>query len=624
MATHTHRASLAHAAKGFKEIYGLWISATVDPLNLEMEMIRRGGSFRNTVSKKIAGMGLAYHFKEAIKLIWPYIKFHKWLDMIIDNYVTHRTIVIIGPASSGKTLGAALCVLLDYYCYPSSTTVIICSTTKERLEDRIWGELKKLHRDACERYSWLPGNLIEGRMRLVTDHRSMAKEGRDFRNGIVGVPCKRGGEYTGLGDFVGLKNKRVRLLGDELSLLPRVWVDSISNLDKNADFKALGLGNAKDTTDALGVLAEPATRLGGWEAGLDQVPVSKTWEIRRPNGICIQLVGSESPNLDGKLGIPLITQEAIDRDVAFYGKDSLWFTMMCQGMMPRGQGSRRVLTRQQCMKMGAMQEPQWLNSQRTKIAFLDAAYRGVGGDRCVFGTLEFGFEANVEVDPGTAFVTSMINHSAPTVNKRHILAITLTTVVPIKDGPGIIPEDQIVAFCQKHCEDNAIPPENFFYDSGMRTSLVQAFGRIWTPRVNSIDCGGKPTDRRVSGDIDMACSAYYSKRITEIWYSVALTVQCGQFRGLTEDVMMEFCSREYGIVGANKIEVEPKEKMKEKTGRSPDLADAVAIGVEGARTRGFVIKSNRPSKLVKSDDRWKKELKERAQKLREGRTLRAA
>lgn len=624
MATHHQKPQFAVPVKGFKEVYGLWVSSTVVPLNLEMEMIRRGGSFKNKVTHKICGLGLAYHFKEAIKLIWPYIKFHKWLDMIIDNYVTHRTIVIIGPASSGKTLGAALCVLLDYYCYPSSTTVIICSTTKERLEDRIWGEIKKLHRDACDRWSWLPGNLIEGRMRLVTDHRRMAKEGRDFRNGIVGVPCKKGGEYTGLGDFVGLKNKRVRLLGDELSLLPRVWVDSISNLDKNLDFKAVGLGNAKDTTDALGVLAEPSTRLGGWEAGLDQVPVSKTWEIRRPNGICIQLVGSESPNLDGKLGIPLITQEAIDRDVAFYGKDSLWFTMMCQGMMPRGQGSRRVLTRQQCTKMGALNEPRWLDNQRTKIAFLDAAYRGVGGDRCVFGTLEFGYEADVAVDPGTVIVTSMINQSSPTLLKRHILAITLTTVVPIKDGPGIIPEDQIVAYCQKHCEDNGIPPENFFYDSGMRTSLVQAFGRIWTPRVNSIDCGGKPTDRRVSADIDLACSAYYSKRITEIWYSVALTVQNGQFRGLTEDVMMEFCSREYGIVGANKIEVETKEKMKEKTGRSPDLADAVAIGVEGARTRGFVIKSNRPAKQAKIDDSWKRELKERAQKLRDGRTLRAA
>jgi hypothetical protein len=32
--------------------------------------------------------------------------------------------------------------------------------------------------------------------------------------------------------------------------------------------------------------------------------------------------------------------------------------------------------------------------------------------------------------------------------------------------------------------------------------------------------------------------------------------------------------------------------MKEKTGKSPDLFDALAIGVEGARQRGFLIDNN--------------------------------
>lgn len=605
--------------KGYVDRYGIIVSQNVDPLHLEMEVIRLGGRFIDKKTGKVCGMGLAYHYKEAIKLIWPFIKFHSWLHLIIDNYVTHRTEVIIGPASSGKTLGAALCVLLDYYCFPRCTTVIICSTTKERLEDRIWGELKKLHREAVDHYSWLPGNLIEGRLRLVTDDRSKASEGRDFRNGIIGVPCKKGGDYIGLADFVGIKNKRVRLLGDELSLLPRVWVDSISNLDKNPDFKAIGLGNCKDTTDALGVLAEPATHLGGWEAGLDQVPKTKTWQIRRPNGICIQLVGSDSPNLDGKLGIPLITQEAIDRDIAFYGKDSLWYSMMCQGMMPRGQGSRRVLTRQLCTKNGAMNEPIWLNSNRTRIGFLDAAYRGVGGDRCIFGELQFGQEASQNMADNV--VHALISQTPESPNHKWLLALIDTQVVPLKPGDMATPEDQIVEYVQKQCEARGIPPENFFFDSGMRTSLVTAFGRIWSPRVNSIDCGGKPTGRRVSGDIDVACSDYYSKRITEIWWSVRLCVEGYQFRGLTEEVMNEFCAREYGMVGANKIEVEPKAKMKEKTGRSPDLADAVAIGVEGAIQKGFVIRSGRPKKLAKSDNRWKQELIERAQKLRKSHSL---
>ena len=78
----------------------------------------------------------------------------------------------------------------------------------------------------------------------------------------------------------------VTAIGDELSLLEPVFVDTISNLDKNPDFKCFGLGNPKDTTDALGRLAEPLD--GGWESGIDQTPVTKTWKIKRPDGVCIR------------------------------------------------------------------------------------------------------------------------------------------------------------------------------------------------------------------------------------------------------------------------------------------------------------------------------------------------
>jgi len=69
-------------------------------------------------------------------------------------------------------------------------------------------------------------------------------------------------------------------------------------------------------------------------------------------------------------------------------------------------------------------------------------------------------------------------------------------------------------------------------------------------------------------------------------------------------------------VGNNKTEVEPKEKVKEKTGRSPDLADAVAIGFYGARQRGFRIarlKTDQPSKRNGPD--WRDKLRKQAQEI---------
>ena len=591
--------------------YGLLWPLAQHPLALEMEMIKRGGLWKNKFGVMV-GNGLPFHYRKAIELLWPHVKWHRWLELIVENYLTHRSLVIMGPSSTGKTLGAAVCVLLDYYCFPSITTVLVCTTTIPMLEQKIWGEIKALHRAAKEANSWLPGNMIEGIRRIVTDNRDLASQGRDFRNGIVGIPVKKGDEFVGLGDFAGAKNKRLRLVGDELSLLPRVFVNSISNLDKNPDFKVIGLGNPKETTDALGVLGEPAAHLGGWDGGIDQGPKTKVWETRRPDGICIQLVGSESPNLDGKLGIPLITQEQIDRDVTFYGLDSLQYTMMNEGRMPRGQGSRRVLTRQMCVRFHAFDHPVWLTTQRIKIAFLDAAYSGVGGDRCIFGTLEFGQEGTPPDQLAGQVLDALLTQDKTLRKNREILALTSIVIVPINPQGKVEPPDQIVEFVKAQCEKEGIPPGNFFYDAGMRTSLVTAFARLWSNQVNSIDCGGKPTERRVSADLDVLCRDHYSKFITELWFSVRLTVESGQFRGMTDEVAYEFGAREWTMVGNNRTEVEPKEKMKLKVGRSPDLADALAIGVEGARQKGFEIKQLLSATAAKIDDRWKRELQEKA------------
>lgn len=598
--------------------YNLVWPRSINPIRMEMAMIEDGGRWKKQ-DGTFAGNGLEYHFKELIRLLWPSIIWHKWLEMIIEQYIKHRTVCLIGPASSGKTFGAAICALTDYYCFPYETTIVICSTTRERLEDRIWGELKSLNRSARERYRWLPGHMIEGRQRLITDSKQEAVEGRDFRNGVVGVACKKGTDYVGLGDFIGIKNKRVRLIGDELHLLPRVFVDAISNLDKNPDFKCMGLGNPKETTDALGVLAEPSAAMGGWEGGIDQTEKSKIWETRRPDGVCIQFVGTESPNLDGSLGIPLITQGAIDRDIAFYGRDSLQFTMMNLGMMPRGQGSRRVITRQMCEKFHAKDDPVWRNTQRTRIAALDAAYRGVGGDRCTFCVLEFGPESTIEPgELGTRIIESLINQKQESPRQKTIIALTDMLIVPIKVIDTIAKrvdevEDQIVNWVKDQCVSRGIPPGNFFYDSGMRTSLVSAFTRLWSVETNPIDCGGAPSERKVSEGIDVLCKDYYSKRITEFWYSVRLIIEAEQFRGLTDDVILEGCAREWKMVGANKIEVESKEEMKAKTGRSPDLFDCLAVGVEGARQRGFSIGAlSARARRSRNEKDWRDDLRKRS------------
>lgn len=607
------------------ERYGVWWPKTLSPLELEFDMIKAGGRWIKQ-SGGYAGHGLFYHWKAAIQILWPEMKPHRWFELMLKCYLEKTYIGVMGCAGAGKSDSFGRIMLLDWYLYPGKTTVLISSTTIKALELRVFGMIKSCHREAKRRFPWLPGNLVEGKQIIMLDERKQAGEGRDFRNGIVGVPCKKGESFTGLGEYVGIHNKRVLMLADELSLMPRGFLDSVSNLSKCPYFKMAGLGNPNETTNAHGFLCEPAAHLGGWDGGLDQMPKTKTWETRFPEGICIQLPGSDSPNMDASPDDPvpypfLITREQMENDGKIWGTNDWHYTMMVEGKMPRGQGSRRVITRQMCEKFGAMMEPNWLNTSRTRIAALDAAYRGLGGDRCVFLILEFGDETP-PIPDGSEVVSNIINQSAPRSDSHQILALIDLLIVPIvADKEADLPEDQIVKFVMDQCGKRNIQPQNFFFDSGMRTSLVSAFGRLWSPNVNSLDCGGSPSERKVSADIDVLCKDYYSKKITEYWYSVRLIIEAGQFRGMTTDVMNEGCAREFKRVGANKIEVETKEEMKAKTGYSPDKFDALAIGVEGARDRGFVIKRLGGDRRKRETDTWKRQLRDRANNLWRGKEL---
>jgi len=304
---------------GTKVLYGANWPALMLDIAIEIQCIRWGGRWKKANGTE-CGDGLFFHHKRLQQLLHPEKVWHKWNNLLLDKFTQHRIIGVLGPASSGKTREAADFARMIYYCWPECCTVICSSTEKETLEDRIWGEIKRYHAEARGVYD-VPGHLIESRQRLVTDKRDpYSDDGRDFRNGMVGVPCKKGGSYVGLGAYSGRKNKIVVLVCDEGQFMPRAYVDAISNLNKNEMFICIVLGNPKETMDALGIICCPADSIGGWDGGIDQTPKTKFWPTRWPNGVCVQLVGSDSPNLDGKLGIPLINQEQINSDIAFTGK----------------------------------------------------------------------------------------------------------------------------------------------------------------------------------------------------------------------------------------------------------------------------------------------------------------
>ena len=610
-------------------LYGLYWTRVIRPIVREFYMIQHGGQWKSSAGLPI-GNGMFFHFKEAIKLIWPTeFIWNRWADFFLEHWLKHKYVGVMGPKNSSKSCSAAVFHLVDYYCFSSCTTTIVCSTTKEDMEDRVWGEIKKFHRFAQARYDWLPGHLIEGRMRLITDDRDEAWEGRDFRNGFVGLPCKKGSTYVGLSSFVGRKNKRIRMLGDELQFLPASFLDATANLDGSggrSEFKMTGMGNPSEITNSLGRLCEPSMAIGGWESGIDQTPKTKVWPTRINNdGICIQLPGSDNPNMDSppdkEPPFPfIITRKQLEDDAQRWGVDDWHYTMFDEGRMPRGQESRRVITRMLCHRGHAMDEPIWKNTNRTQIASLDSAFRAVGGDRCIFTRAEFGEEVEAPlINPdGSA---NLVNQDVQASKGRKIFALIEQKTIPIvaaeTKGAAVSiseAEDQIVNFVMKECEAHGIPATNFFYDCGMKASLVAAFERIWQVG-NPVDFDGKPTERPVSSVIPDPCSKHYFNFVSEMWYSVRMVIDAGQFRGMKEAVMMEGCKREFMKVAGNKIQVEPKPEMKKKTGESPDQFDSLVLAFEGARQRGFQIGKLASKEAQVVNDKWKREAQEKAVKL---------
>jgi hypothetical protein len=554
------------------ERYGaFWPDGTTD-LQVERACIRKGGTW---VDKgKTCGNGLFHHYHALQKIIWPWKAWHRWNLLGLENLVNNWGTGFLGPASSGKTHEVAAYILSDYWCFPENTTSLVSSTTLGMLELRIWGEIKKLYGDGKTRHPSLPGHLNESKHRITT---APAKQGnigtkkesvRDFRNGIQGIACNKGGSYVGLSNYAGIKNTRVRIAGDEAQFMPKSFIDTFNNLSHTPrDFKAIVMGNPKDPTDALGIFCEPK---GGWDT-MDRTEKTKTWDAKMLNVRVVQLVGTDSPNYDfpdGQEKYPyLIKRSKINEHRIFYGPNSIQFAMMDLGMMPITGVGNRVITVRMCDEHRA-KDTAIFEGAVTKVIGLDAAYGGVGGDRCVAIEAWFGNDI---------------------AGKQIFAQVGNPIIIPVSFKNADTPENQITKFIQGHCVPRGIDPANVFFDSTGRGTLGTAFGRLWSTDVNPVEFGGRASDRPVSSVDRRPCSEAYGKFVTELWYQVRTAIEANQIRGMTADVIEEGSMREYMMIDGKRIDVEPKKLTKERMGSSPDLFDAWVVAFEGARRRGFVI-----------------------------------
>ncbi len=590
--------------------YGInWLPNT-SALSIEFEIISQTDDWR-----KAKGLTLFDHYKAAQTLLWPHHDCHRWSDLALRTMVENDVSVFCGSSDSNKTFSMAKFVLTDWWARPEKAIWLVSSTELRGAELRIWGVIKQQFNNARELHRHLPGTVLESAHAITTDATCTDNsEGRLLTRGIVFVPCKVGNTWKGLSSYIGVKPQpggRLGHCGDEVASMHPSFTDAYANWMGKADggFKGIMAGNPFDTDDTLCRAAEPPE---GWDSWHD-TGKTQQWRSRFYNAQVVAFDGRDSPNFDYPPDHPtkykyLIGRKKIDAVSRTHGLDSWQYFMQCVGKPRPGAVARRVVTRAMCETYHAFDEVIWEGSPTVRIGFLDAAYGGMGGDRCVAGYIEFGKD----------------------ITGHTILACHPFVLVPVKVNRFVLPEDQIANFIRDYMTSVSVPPQNFFFDG--RGSLAVALSRIWSPKVEAVEFGGRATERPVSNDTFMwdgdqktkrlqRCDELYSRFVTELWFAAHMVIISDQMRQLPQDVAAELCRREWDYVQNSKMEIETKTEMKERTGESPDLADALCTGIEGARRRGFQI-ARLPGKGDEdTDSEWKYDLRLRAQTLRKSYSL---
>jgi hypothetical protein len=405
----------------------------------------------------------------------------------------------------------------------------------------------------------------------------------------------------------GRKNRRVWCLGDEFQFMQLSILQGQDNLISNDDgsgimggkypddhpdpvergksrrfYRCVFIGNTNPSVrdNPLDVVSEPEN---GWgsipdatvESGKTQVWKCKQHPKHPVQCYCINLDGLDSPNTPYPIDRPRWSQLSGPHKIRKYtvGSESYWSNG--RGVFKFGLDAFKIITKELCEQHHAFDDVAW-EGETTKIGMLDAAYGGSGADRCPLGWLQFG----------------------KCVDGKVRLKFEEWWNVPIVIRKDVSPEDQIAFYTKQKMEALGVPPENFFFDG--RGTLAMSLAKIWSPNVNALEFGGTPTDRPAGPDLFTedkitklkrlkTAKEAFRKFVTELWMSAQYAIASDQTRGIAMEIVLDAQPREWRKVAGDKIEIETKEELKERTGISPDLADMWVTGVEGARRRGFII-----------------------------------
>jgi hypothetical protein len=499
---------------------------------------------------------------ESIRKFTP----HPWAERMTELACEHQYLGVHGSASSGKSLWGALWGFVNWASDPENTLVLMTSTSLRDSRRRIWGCMKDYFMAVADQIPF--GKLIDsqGVIRTIGQDGVALSE----KSGIALIPGERKREKDAIGKLIGMRNKKVFMIADELPELSESLIAAaMSNLAVSPYFQMIGLGNFNSIYDPLGVFVTPKS---GWgSVSVDD----EEWET--VHGYCLHLDGMKSPNIiAGEDIYPIYNNRNLVDHQKRFGENSALFWRMCRSFpSPEGE-TKAIYSDSDFIKGDVLSPVQWLD-RPVPVAAADPAFT-TDGD--VFSGA-FGLFGRSAAGMPVLLVTE--------VRKYH------ENMELSKSGEAR--DLQTARMFSADCAEHGCSRDNVGLDCSGPGGLAfgSIFSMFWGNRYLPIKFQESGSEMPVSLDDPRKGHEAFSDLSSEIWFIGKSFVRAGQFKGIDGDVARELKSRFYKTEKRGdfvKIKIEPKVEMRRRLGFSPDAADSVLMLLHLCRERfGFTAGS---------------------------------
>jgi hypothetical protein len=581
-------------SNGYVERYGLRIPPIVDsqsrPVATQPDWLIERNICLNyaKLEAKFPGKLLPRHehFKKFCNHIWGdetkrfYFEFNPNACRILEAHEKHRYLAVAGHASSSKTETMALIGVAEFLIDPENTKVLVTSTDAKSAKGKVWGSIENCWNEAVNFYEeweakfqsigvkgacFIPGKLIssESIIRMWDGKVVNPKRGIE----LIAAEISKAKEASD--KLQGYKADKLLLMADELATItPAVLETATSNFRMNDKFRMIGAFNPDSFYDPGGVMSKP---VDGWSSINEH---SEEWEtVIEPqgiNGYCIRFDGEKSPNV---LAGRKIWRGLLDMDqlnsfrASLGGEKSKSYWKMVRGYWSPTGSMEAIYSEADIINYHADSPVTTWLMQPTFIAGLDPSYTH-GGDKAALVIGKVGRCRNIAT------------------GQDHIVFERVETVILDNDitDQSIDKSEWVVRLTKQKMDEYGIKVTDLAVDTSGAGAFSSLLRRDIGTGFMDVVFNASATEERYSSSDKRTGKERFNDLMSEIWYVGKELIRSGQLKGLDPDTVTEMCARTYDEKNG-KVVVEPKDKMKKRTKKSPDRADSLFVTIHLARMR---------------------------------------